>query len=500
MRILRLRAEWVVLGVVLTLFSGLSLGSAQPEACEAAFRRALATLRQACAAAEANSACLGGPAEASLIEGASGVFARSGDQVSLNQIAKIHTLPMKSADDGWGAALLNVQANVPLALSPLGLRYILLGDVEVENAVDPKAAFVPAPGLAIAPLVAANLRARPSTEGQVLGNAPVGTPLIADGLSADQAWLRVLRPEGVAWISRQIVAATDGGDISSLPVIGSNARTLMQAFYLRTGESAACDGAPPSYLLLQSPGGVNASITVNGADIRFDGALALRTLESGGMQLITLAGGASVGGVSVPGGFTLQIPLDSTGRTTAGSVTGLRPINGQERGHLTTVTNSVPAEVLYQPLSLPTTEQVAALLAQINAGAVGQASAGPASGQADCARFKPTSPLGSLALGQTPFYWDGAPGATAYRLNIYSADGGLRSSFEVSATSTTLTVDTAAGIGDGSEFAWNVQALVNGQIACTSGLVRLPRDAFGQPVSGGGGSPGATPTACTWNC
>lgn len=489
---------WVILAPALLVFSGLRLGSARSEACETAFRAALANLRQQCAAVGPGAACSGGAAEAGLVEGASGVFVNSGDQIGLDQVVKIHTLPFEGSDGLWGASLMNVQANVPLALSPLGLKYILLGDVEIENAVDPDTAFVPVPGITVAPLVAANLRSRPSTEGQVLGSAPVGTPLVADGLSADQAWLRVLRPEGVAWISRQIVAATDGGDISALPVIGQNARTLMQAFYLRTGEpSANCAEAPPSFLLLQSPGGVSASITVNGADVRFDGALALRTVDSSTMQLITLAGGAAVGGVSVPGGFTLNFPLTAAGRQPAGPVTGLRPINGQERGYLTAVANSVPAEVLYQPLSLPTTEQVAALLAQINAGAVGQASAGPASGQADCSRFKPTSPLSSLALGKTPFYWDGAPGATAYRLNIYGADGDLRTSIDMSATSTTRVVNTADGIGTGSEFAWNVQALVNGQVACTSGLVRLPRDPFPQPAGIGG--PDSTPTPSTWN-
>ncbi len=107
---------------------------------------------------------------------------------------------------------------------------------------------------------------------------------------------------------------------------------------------------------------------------------------------------------------------------------------------------------------------------------VGGASTGPAAGQANCSNFKPTSPLGGLPFGQTTFYWDGAPGATSYIVNLYDETGALKASFETAAPNTNLVGDTS-GLGGGFSFSWEVVALVNGQVACTSANVTMFREA-----------------------
>jgi hypothetical protein len=80
----------------------------------------------------------------------------------------------------------------------------------------------------------------------------------------------------------------------------------------------------------------------------------------------------------------------------------------------------------------------------------------------------------------TIFYWDPAPGATAYRLNIYNLDGGgnrLAASYETGPAATNLAADiTHETVGLGFDFAWEVQALFNGQVACTSTRATIRRE------------------------
>ncbi len=472
--------------------------AAQTPECKLLVQAAIASL-QNCAATDGNAACYASSASADPAEGSEVGFSQSGDIVDLSAITSLRTQGANSTVDAWGLALANVHANVPLSVSRLGLKYLLVGDVQVDNAVDAGNAVLPGEPVAVTALVAANLRNSPSTEAQVLLSVPVGTELQADGLSQDSAWLRVLHEGNLAWVSRQIVAA-EAGALDTLPIIGADNRTLMQAFSLTTGvEAPDCSDGPPSILVIQSPDGVNASIVVNGANIRFDSTIGLHLLPGNILQLIAFDGGAKLGNLSVPAGFLVNIPLSEGGQDVGGAPTGLRPINAGERGLLSILAGAAPAELLYNPITLPTPEEIAAMIAELNSAAVGQTTTGPAAGNVDCSRFKPTSPLGSLVLGVTPFYWDAATGATSYRLNIYGEAGDLRGTFEVSG-STTLSVDTGAAIGTGSNFSWNIQALVDGQVACTTGVVSLPRDAFQSLVGSGGDGGGATPTACTWSC
>lgn len=107
----------------------------------------------------------------------------------------------------------------------------------------------------------------------------------------------------------------------------------------------------------------------------------------------------------------------------------------------------------------------------------------------DCSTFRATSPLDGLNYGSNTFYWDGAAGATSYRVNIYGMDeakGALVHAFEVAGNATSLTGDiTIETTGYGFKFAWEVQALYNGVVACISSRYTVPR---GAPTAGGGGS------------
>ncbi|MCB9452263.1 MAG: LysM peptidoglycan-binding domain-containing protein [Anaerolineaceae bacterium] len=102
-----------------------------------------------------------------------------------------------------------------------------------------------------------------------------------------------------------------------------------------------------------------------------------------------------------------------------------------------------------------------------------------------CGGFRATSPLDGLSYGTETFYWDSAPGAQAYQVNIYNYDeaGGARvGTFFADAGATNLTADLSIeSIGYGFEFGWEVAALVDGQVVCSSGPFRVPRAAAPAP-------------------
>jgi murein DD-endopeptidase MepM/ murein hydrolase activator NlpD len=99
-------------------------------------------------------------------------------------------------------------------------------------------------------------------------------------------------------------------------------------------------------------------------------------------------------------------------------------------------------------------------------------------GAINCTGFRATSPTDGLAHGVNVFYWNPAPGATSYRLNLINVDGGgyLAASWDVGRTFTNVTADASAGaIGDGFRFSWYVEALVNGRVVCTTQVVTVFR-------------------------
>ncbi len=96
----------------------------------------------------------------------------------------------------------------------------------------------------------------------------------------------------------------------------------------------------------------------------------------------------------------------------------------------------------------------------------------------DCRSFRATSPLDGIAYGQQTFYWDPAPGATGYRLLIFTNSGAK--AFEGKTTETNLTVSTITeALGDVNvmPFSWKVEALVDEVVICTTETVTLLRAA-----------------------
>jgi hypothetical protein len=296
--------------------------------CPSFIQTALQQLGNNCANSPIGSACYGNSEITTSYANpnAAATFTKPGDRINLSLLNDIHTSGVDLKDKKWGLALLNTQANLPKTLNSKGVVMVALGDVQAQNAVLP-ADLLELGDKPLAVLVGkkgSDLFNTPSgfTEASSLfGHLPAGTPLQADGISPDGKWLRVFAMHDNiyfqspnAWV--KISELADAANLKTLPVIGPNSFTLMQAFYLNTGvKSAACDTDPTSMLYLQGPEETEAHLNINGADVRFGSTMLVRVLPPGNiMQLIILSG---IGLVKtegqaqqvIPPGFASQICL-----------------------------------------------------------------------------------------------------------------------------------------------------------------------------------------------
>jgi hypothetical protein len=135
---------------------------------------------------------------------------------------------------------------------------------------------------------------------------------------------------------------------------------------------------------------------------------------------------------------------------------------------------------------VPTEEEAQAFDNTGGGGDVGSGeSVGPASGQADCSNFHPTSPIGTMANNSTSFFWDAATGATSYVVTLINAETGTSvASFATGGPETSVGGNVSSqAIGGGSVYQWYVDALVDGQLACRSATVQVIRDEFDSTIT-----------------
>jgi hypothetical protein len=481
--------------ILLLVGSVTLLAQTDAGACPALVEQALGELGDNCDALDRNSACYGfNRVDTTFAEAQpDGFFSTPSDRAALLTLDTIETAPLDIAEEYWGIAVLNVQANVPNTLPGQGVVFMLMGDVEVTNEVAPEDVVELGEPISVTALVAANMRSAPTTNANVIGSVPVGTELAADGISANSRWLRVLYESGPAWVSREVV--DEEGDAGSLPVISRESRTPMQAFQFRTGFGQPnCEESPPSLLLIQGPENVRVDITANGADIQIGSTIVLWLLPNNQMQLVVVSGEAHVGGLTIPEGFTITAPLNDAGEVEQpGDWTGFRALTPQELEWLLPL-ELIPRNLLHYPILIPTQTDIAAFLANLNAARIqtGPVLSGPAGSDVDCSTLAPTSPLGGMAYGSNTFYWDGAEGATSYQVNVYDEAGNLVSSGQTPAPNTNLTMDVLGQVG--FTYSWEVSALLNGQLACTTARVFMQREAAPPPPqqpesSSSGGGP-----------
>lgn len=463
-------------------------------ACQALTEQVFTTLAQNCSNLEGNSVCNGAGGINAVFASGTNNISEAADRASVFDLQIIQSEQFNLAEGQLGAALMNLQANVPSAITSPAVSLLILGGIQVENAVAPEQAIVTVPPIEVVTLLSANLRSGPSTSANVITSARGGTPLMADALSGDEAWLRVLFEDKLAWVSRDLVGTE--GDLNTLPVLSANSLAPMQKFYVKAaGDSADCGGG---MVVVQGPENITINLNINGAEIRLSSTMVVRITSENKMQVIVVSGAAYIGNLSIPAGFTVSAPLSADGQSLVGAWENLQPLSSAQLEQLQFL-SALPVDgVLHYAISIPTQQQIQQTLASLGGGG-GTARSGPAAASANCSRFRPTSPLGGMPFGTTTFFWDAAPGSTTYRLRIFNEAGTVVGTFDTSTDNTALTIDTGSGsIGEGFNFSWEVDALVNGQLACTTGRTVVVRD-FGQVVVGGGSGSQPTPTPVGWS-
>jgi hypothetical protein len=487
-------SKWLTLSTLLFVLSFLPVRQETDNQCMALVSQAFASLSANCQHVGNNQVCYAFQ-QVNITSDNALAFDKPGERSDLYNVTKLQTSALNLSSGQWGMSLLNVQGGLPAALP--GALYLLMGDVQLENRVSAGAALHPSQPIRVRAVVGANVRAAPNSNGRIVGSVAGGTTLDADARSADGKWLRVVLDGTPGWVSTQVVRAD--GDSSTLPVLQPDSFSPMQNICLR-GDSDTSACGIPSLLLLQAPYNLPVTLRANGIDFRMTDTAILRLLPDRRLQLMVLGGTAGFGAQTIPAGFTAIIHLNAEECSPSSDIPEIYPMTSQELAALKLL-EGLDSHVLYRAVHIPTQGEIQALSRDFF-GVV----YGPAAGQIPCVRLRPLSPLDHAPYGLTTFFWDKILAADTYRLKIYDSTGALLGTYDTNINNGNITVDMASsGFGDGNAFAWEVDALLKGQLACTSKRVPFVRDVPPpQPVANPGSNrspqnppshPGTLPTA-----
>jgi hypothetical protein len=478
--------------------------------CSELLERALEEVDQSCTDLGRNEACYGyNRVEASfIVDVEDEFFSKPADKTGVADLATIRTAPLDVDNDQWGVAVMSLQANLPNTIPGQSVTFILLGDTEVENAVSPESAFVPANGMDVTVTTAqgANIRSGPGTNFNVVGGVSASGTLQADGLSVDGAWLRVAYRDRPAWISRSVIA--DDPAIADLPTLTEELRTPMQAFYLRTGiGQPTCEEAPDDVLLVQGPEGIEIELTVNGANIQLGSSGALRTVEIDGqlyLEIIVFDGKFEVDGRIITPGYRSLICLgneDSRGLDgQANDLVATCGASEPERvepdifGDEWCIMEEIPGDLLNYPLEILCPGETPPPPPVQQPQQAGSQSQNP---DVDCSTFQRIGP-DSVAATDVTFSWTEAPGAAEYEIVFYNYEDAVAGTFRTTGTNITLNVGT---IPTGGELSWEVRAYgPNNSYACVTARSAKAARQSDPNAPQGGSSQGDKQFSATWGC
>lgn len=334
---------------------GLAVGQ---QACSLLVEQAIQAVDDNCSDLDRNTACYAyNQVQATFLQDVSNdFFSNPSDRADLTYLDTIQTTPLDEDNDLWGIAMMSVQANVPNTLPGQAVIFMLMGDVQVENAVAPDDVFEPADPIGVTTLAASsNIRFSPSVTGFVIGVAPLGTEFEADGLSADEEWVRIIYEDQLAWISRSIIDSE--GSLAELSIISETNRTPMQAFYFSTGAGASnCNEAPDS-LMIQGPNSLEVAINANGVDINIGSTIVLENSGENQMSITAINGYARVEHIRIPGGYTIDAQTDEQGNIMPESLAGLRPMGDDKIERFKVLEKIDGANINYQ-VHVPTRAEI----------------------------------------------------------------------------------------------------------------------------------------------
>jgi LysM repeat protein len=513
---------------------------AQPSSCPAVVEMALSELADNCGSLGRNTACYGNVQVDSTFYNVveEGYFSHPSDTASLVDLQSIATAPLDLETRNWGMAVLNAQADVPGTLPGQGVTILLMGDASIENRVLPDEAMLAVDPVEIIAKAEAVIRGEPGRDGSVLNIVMNDTNVTADAVNPGREWVRILYDGVVAWVARGEILAS-AAVIDRLPVVTPESKGPMQAFYFSTGIGPVQCQDAPDVVTIKGKEDLVVNLNVNGADIRIGSTIIFKTLPNNLVAITVIDGHMEIvaTGAVVNEGQTAIGILNNQGTIIAWQgITAATPAQlqlGQIAGCVmdTALTGQIPANCLsplvhtvtagqtlfsigmqYQAslpaiVSLNNLNQCGTIYAgqqlvipDPGSGFIGLAPCGTQpvittanSGLLNCTGLTPTSPTGGLAFGANTFYWNGIAGATSYQVIVTNLETGQITAFPTSGQQTSLTASLDnTTVGPGFNFSWNVQALVNGQLACTSNQIVTQRGANPPPPP--------PPFTASWSC
>jgi len=245
-----------------------SIGIIAQDDCTGLITEALTVTTDSCTDIGRNQACYGHTMiDATVRDDVT--FTSEGDIINLANLESLRLSSYDASADTWGVSLMQVQANIPDSVSGQGVRLLIFGDTQIENAVP---FYTP---LTVTANSNTRLRSSPSSANDfnIVTGVPSGSQLNAVGRDESGEWLRVNSELGEGWIGAIVV----DGDVErmTLPVIeiGEPAYGPLQAFYLTTGiNNSDCAELSDNGLLVQTPKGAgNIEFLVNEVSIRMGG-------------------------------------------------------------------------------------------------------------------------------------------------------------------------------------------------------------------------------------
>jgi hypothetical protein len=333
--------------------------------CDEEVLRALEIAAESCENTLRNEACYANSNLEASLNNPELSFDTRGDIVSLSQVDTISTSPYQS-ENQWGIALLRVQGDFPNTLPGQNITMLLMGGIELENAVP---AQIEQTGYLNAN---ARIRSTPdsSNNTNVLASLPAGTELRVNGRNEASDWVRVAYEGGGGWTAAFLV---DDLELSELPVVNENETLMnpMQAIYVTAGiGQISCENAPNSLLISTPEDGGETTLTINGVQMRVGSTIQIlmeeNTETEANLTLRVFSGGvimSSEGQVAfVPAGSQSTVLIDTSGDVPvpASAPSAVSPISVEDWNNLLSILRS---ESFNRLTAVPDTESRAVEIA-----------------------------------------------------------------------------------------------------------------------------------------
>lgn len=478
--------------------------------CPPIITEAISLASESCDDLGRNSACYGhNQVIASFTDEAQAEdFAQPADTAQLANIMTISTSALNVDESLWGLALMNVQANIPDTIPGQGVLFFLMGETTVENAVSAQPNMMPT-DITISASQRVNIRSGAGRNFNPLGRAEPNSVWTATGINEDFTWVRIAFGDTNGWVSRDLITPIDETAFNLLPVVTTEMRSPMQAFYFTTGTGNPTCRQAPDALVIQSPERLSVNLSINGATVRIGSTIVLLTQQGEDdanddlpdacrrTEAIVLDGALDVNQNK------LRIPVGHSAYFTACVDDGniIPQDNWQDAGRVDqerlqefAILETLPDGFLHYPIRIPTlpdieqSEQrnVIPPASPTDDDDDNDDNNDDALGGINCSTFVAVSPLDAIVWGVQEFRWTALNGVSFFYLTLERTDNlpGLVFISQVGGTAQSIFVDVGLGalyqVGRALNLKWRAEAWAldqNGQAypACQTAEIPVRR-------------------------